>query len=190
MTVAHVYSYCFSDKMVRKYKRRSERGKYGQDNLKAALKAVAEGTPLLRASKEFGIPARTLRRHRDKKVAEPGSINSGRYRCALSLEVEANLRDHVIEMQRRFYGLQFKDIQRLAFDIAEHEGASHPFNKESRMAGEDWVQGFLKRHDLSLRSPQATSISRAVGFNKPQVQRFFYLYKECLNAYNYSPSRL
>jgi hypothetical protein len=176
--------------MVRKYKRKSERGKYGQDNLAAALRAVAEGTPLVRASKEYDVPARTLRRHRDKQVAEPGTLKFGRYRCALPFEVEAHLKSHVIEMQRRLYGLKMKDMQRLAFDVADHAGASHPFNKEKRMAGEDWVQGFLGRHDLSLRRPQATSIARAVGFNRPQVQRFFDLYKECLAVHQYPPSRI
>ena len=93
-------------------------------------------------------------------------------------------------MQRRFYGLKLKDMQRLAFDVDEHAGVSYPFNKETRMAGEDWVKGFLDRHDLSLCLPQATSIARAVGFNRPQVQRFFDIYKECLEAYQYPPSRL
>ena len=62
--------------------RASDRGKYGQGNLSAALKAINEGVPLICASKEFGIPARTLRRHRDQRVAEPGVLKFGRYRTS------------------------------------------------------------------------------------------------------------
>lgn len=76
----------FSD-MVTKYKRKTERGKYGHSNLSEALKAVSNGVPLIRASKEYGVPARTLRRHRDKKVLEPGVLNFGRYRKALPTEI-------------------------------------------------------------------------------------------------------
>lgn len=52
------------------------------------------------------------------------------------------------------------------------------------------MQGFLARHDLSIRQPQATSIARAVGFKKLQVQLFFNLYKERLEAHEYTPSRV
>uniref|UniRef100_UPI0035902D71 uncharacterized protein n=1 Tax=Myxine glutinosa TaxID=7769 RepID=UPI0035902D71 len=142
--------------MVRTYKRKTERGNYGQSNLSAALTAVSEGLPLIRASKDFGVPARTLRRHRDQQVAAPGVLNFGRYKNALPPEIDAQLKAHVTEMQRRLYGLRMRDMQRLAFDVAEKAQISHPFNRESRMAGKDWVQNFLSRHDLTLRQPQAT----------------------------------
>jgi len=41
-------------------------------------------------------------------------------------------------------------------------------------AGEDWLYSFLKRNnDLSVRTPQATSLSRATSFNKHNVKQFF-----------------
>ena len=42
--------------MVRTYKRKTNRGSYGSDNLKSALKAVQEGMSLKRASKEYDVP--------------------------------------------------------------------------------------------------------------------------------------
>ncbi|KAK7478675.1 hypothetical protein BaRGS_00030060 [Batillaria attramentaria] len=176
--------------MVRTYRRKTDRGKYGEENLSAALEAVSKGVPLIRASKEFGVPARTLRRHRDQTVAEPGVLNFGRYRNALPQEIELQLKAHVLDMQRRLHGLKMWDMRRLAFDIAEKAQINHPFNKESRKAGTDWVQNFLARHKLSIRQPQGTSIARAVGFNKPQVQQFFALYKELLETHSCTPSRL
>ena len=59
--------------MVRNYKRKSERSTYGADVLKEALEAL-ENQPMKAVSRNFGIPARTLRRHRDKKVATVGSV--------------------------------------------------------------------------------------------------------------------
>lgn len=42
------------------------------------------------------------------------------------------------------------------------------------MAGQDWFSSFMKRHpDLSIRSAQPTSLSRATSFNRTNVERFF-----------------
>nr|XP_023676800.1 uncharacterized protein LOC111848778 [Paramormyrops kingsleyae] len=42
------------------------------------------------------------------------------------------------------------------------------------MAGPDWFSSFMKRNPrLSVRSPQATSLSRATSFNRTNVELFF-----------------
>lgn len=49
---------------------------------------------------------------------------------------------------------------------------SHAHSRTERQ--EKRVHGFLSRHpDLALQKPEPTSIARAIGFNKPQVKRFF-----------------
>ena len=69
--------------MVRKYQRKTQRGAYGDNKLREALKSIEEGTPVIRASTIYGIPPRTLRRHRDKLVQKPGTVKLGRYENVL-----------------------------------------------------------------------------------------------------------
>jgi len=50
---------------------------------------------------------------------------------------------------------------------------NHSFNREEKVAGNDWLIGFCKRHsEISLRSQEATSAARAQAFNKPKVQNY------------------
>lgn len=81
------------------------------------------------------------------------------------------------------FGLTVRDIRKLAYDLVVKLNAEHPFNKESKLAGSDWVQSFILSHNLKLRQPQATCISRAAGFNKSEVSNIFDLYKELLEKY-------
>lgn len=57
------------------------------------------------------------------------------------------------------YGLSRDDIARTAFQILERSKRPHPF--QDGLAGRAWLQGFLKRHKLTLRSPQPLSHARA-----------------------------
>ena len=94
-------------------------------------------------------------------------------------------------MEKSLYGLTAIDVRKLAFEIAEAAECNHPFSKENKMAGKDWLSGFLKRHqDLSIRSPQATNLSRAVAFNREKVKQFFTLYGDLLSDHGYTPAEL
>jgi hypothetical protein len=66
-------------------------------------------------------------------------------------------------------------MRRLAYQYATQEkcivSLSWSVKKE---AGRDWLSGFMRRHqDLSIRKPQATSLSRATSLNKHNVDSFF-----------------
>jgi len=55
------------------------------------------------------------------------------------------------------------------------------------MAAKDWSLGFVKRRsEPSLRSPKATSLARAVGFNRVQVGKFFTLLNQELGKHEVS----
>ncbi|XP_030757703.1 jerky protein homolog-like [Sitophilus oryzae] len=70
-------------------------------------------------------------------------------------------------------------------------GLKHPFNNNAKLAGSDWLAGFKKRNpQLSIRAPEATSIARAAGFNKPQVQKFFDVVRSVLEKSNIQPDQI
>ncbi|CAH1992174.1 unnamed protein product [Acanthoscelides obtectus] len=69
------------------------------------------------------------------------------------------------------FGLTRTMVQELAFGLAEKNSFSHSFNKDNGKAGQEWLDGFLKRHkDISLRKPEPTSAARAQAFNRPQFK--------------------
>ena len=174
--------------MVRKYKRKTSRGNYGSAPLKLALDAVNNGLPVKTAATKFNVPRSTLRRHRDNKVQSPGSVQMGCFRPVLSHTFEAELVEKIKMMERSLFGLTSMDVRRLAYDLAVQLKVKSNFNADSKLAGKDWLNGFLTRHpDLSIRVPQATSISRAIGFNRPKVDAFYALYKSVLDGYAFTP---
>lgn len=177
--------------MPRTYKRKTERASYLQEDLQRALAAIGEGAALKSTAKAYGISPRTLRRHRDGKVARPGSIVLGRFRPDINETYEADLVAKIQEMEAALFGLTTKDVRRLAYDFANQMGIKHRFNKDNKMAGYDWLNGFMSRHpELSIRKPEAMNIARAVGFNRPQVQKFFDAYREVLTSHEYSAARI
>nr|CAH7738863.1 unnamed protein product [Callosobruchus chinensis] len=61
-------------------------------------------------------------------------------------------------------------------------------NKE---AGVDWLTAFLKRkQSLSVRSPEATSMSRATSFNRTNVDLFFANLADVMDRYKFPVSRI
>ena len=133
---------------------KTNRGVYGDGNLQDALRLVRDAMPLIRVSKELGVPARTIRRHRDALVATPGNVRLGSS-SALPPEVELVIRDHSKTTGRALYGLTPTDVRRLAYDVAVATGTNHPFNQTNKLAGNDWLKSFLRRRSyLSVRQPK------------------------------------
>lgn len=59
---------------------------------------------------------------------------------------------------------------------------------EKEEAGLDWFQGFMKHHPtISIRIPEATSLSRATSFNKHNVKEFFSKLSEVMDKRKFTP---
>ena len=138
------------------------------------MNGLKTGQSFHSVSRAFSIPRCTLQRHYKGEVINPGEQHLGRFRVTLTEEFENELVAHALNLQRRFYGMTPLDLCRLAYKTASKQNVHHQFNHEKEMAGRKWLSAFLICHpDLAVRQPGPTSISRAVGFNQPQVQRFF-----------------
>ena len=82
-----------------------------------------------------------------------------------------------------YHGLNYQQVQKLAFEFAKKRGILFPQSwKKNKMAGKDWMYGFMQRHqNISLRSPEATSVARACGFNRKAVSEFYDIWRNILH---------
>lgn len=150
--------------------------KWTVEELNLAMNAYQNGELGLNASaKTYNIPKATLKRHLESKnkianrnVKFHGGVPT------FSKDIEIEIKNHLIKLEEMMFGLTALDVRKLAFDVAEKNNLPHTFNKEKRCAGKKWYYSFMKRNpDLSLRQPENTSLARAKGFNRQNVQQFF-----------------
>lgn len=59
---------------------------------------------------------------------------------------EKELVDYVSEIERRLFGLMYKDLRGLTFEIAEANKFSHNFITKFKLAEEDLLASFMKSH--------------------------------------------
>ncbi|XP_033119606.1 uncharacterized protein LOC117118966 [Anneissia japonica] len=91
-----------------------------------------------------------------------------------------------------YFGLTPKDIRILAYEcgVAHKKEMPDSWN-DNGIAGRDWLTAFLKRHaDLSIRTPEATSLGRAIGFNCHNVNQFFYKLGAVMDKYQFLPQNI
>ncbi|XP_072401116.1 uncharacterized protein [Diabrotica undecimpunctata] len=90
------------------------------------------------------------------------------------------------------HGLTRKQAKELAYEFAVRNSKKIPasWNKH-KQASYDWLYRFLKRmKTLSLRSPEATSLSRATSFNRNNVSTFFGYLKTVLDNHGIGPEAI
>lgn len=174
--------------MVRNYKRKREDA-YNEETLRKAIADIKENNiKVLSASSKYNIPRSTLRYWVNREL--PDEHKKGRFQHVFNNEQREELREHILKLQRMFYGISGIDVRRLAFQYAEAIQLPHSFNKTKKMAGKDWLISFNRMEDLSFRTPEATSMARVAGFTKEKVERFFRIFLECLTKYQFPPSRI
>ena len=112
---------------------------------------------------------------------EKARSGEGVYKCigrkpVLSIDQETELKAIIFEMEASLFGLTRNDVRQFVFKFCETKNIKNNFNQASQRAGKDWLNGYLKRHPaISMRIPEPTSIQRAMGFNKPKVDRYMKL---------------
>ena len=161
------------------------------EEMKAAVdKVILEGKSIRIASDESGIKKATL--HRYVQKVNKGTIE--RYEphynvhSVFTKEQENNISEYLVKAAAMCYGLTPMRCRMLAYQYAMAIGIDCPQSwSANKAAGPDWFAAFLKRHPhLSLRRPEATSLSRATSFNRHNVGFFFTNLDDVMKRYKFS----
>lgn len=187
---------------MRNYRRKTERGNASQDMFKraAAILETDEKQTIRGVARDLGLCHVTLFRYLKKKKAakEDGKPESSIIvgyrpnRQVFNQEQEGILVKYLIKCSNIYYGLTPKDVRKLAYGCASKYKISMPESwQKNKEAGSDWFGAFIKRNtNISIRAPEATSLSRATAFNKTNVSVFFSKLSSVLDKYKFSPSHI
>lgn len=162
--------------MMRKYIRKTEKGgSYAEEDMVQAISQIdKKNLSIRRAAEIFKIP-RTSIQSRLRRNQKNVLVNKGRYKPTFNKQMETELKNHIIAAEKLFHGNSPSDVIRMAYQFAELNGIAHNFNKTRQMAGKDWLTSFLQRqNDLSIRTPEPTSLARVAGFTERKVRGFFF----------------
>lgn len=187
---------------MRTYKRRTERADTPKDVVERAYLIIFDKKSINATSKQYDIPYKTLHRY-VAKLKEKLEHNSNLTRAELTLDSVGYIKNRQVftDVEKEalasylkkaadiYYGLTPYETRKLAYQFAIKSNNAMPSPwKTKLLAGEDWLGSFLKRHpSLSIRTPQATSLSRATSFNKHNVSMFFANLTAVYQRLNLSP---
>lgn len=105
---------------------------------------------------------------------------------------ERALADYAKICVKMNYGVSTKSYRKLAFQYALANNIKVPATWEVKQeASKDWLRGMMKRNpDLTLRKPEALSLSRATSFTRSNVEKFFKNLEEILNHKGIPPQNI
>ncbi|KAF8796984.1 hypothetical protein HNY73_001303 [Argiope bruennichi] len=109
-------------------------------------------------------------------------------RKIFSFKEEEDLAEYVKRASDVYFGP--KEVRKFAYQFVISLKRKVPVSwEENHQAGEDCLGLFLKRNSsLSIRRPEATSLSRATSFHKTNAAAFFKLLTQCYDKYNFGPA--
>ena len=83
--------------------------------------------------------------------------------------------EYLLKASDIYFGLSSKECRKLAYRFAKANRIKIPESwYDKQQAAPDLFKSFLKRHrQLSLRTPESTSLARPSSFNKNNVNSFF-----------------
>ncbi|CAH1974303.1 unnamed protein product [Acanthoscelides obtectus] len=182
---------CFttSDSMVNKYKKKTTQGTWSRDVMQTAINLCRAGESIKGTANKYGLAYATLYRHVKSGNA---SAQLGRFRPTFTEDQEIELVTYLQDMDAVFFGLTRDEFMSLAFEYAHRNNLRYPesWNKNKK-AGEEWLQRFLSRHtNLTLRTPESTSVARLKGFNRREVSHFYENLESAIEKNNIEASRL
>jgi transposase len=180
--------------MVKLRARKTEKGLIPQCIFEeAAKKVLNKGKSIRRVADDYGMCHVTLSRYinkqRDNLVPKVGYNPHNK---VFSVKHEQVLVEYCKTSAKLYYGLTTKDLRKLAYQFAvQNDLKFHEKWNETELASEDWLTAFLRRNpQLSLRTPQATSLARAMNFNRANVDKFFDNLSTVMDRYRFEPQNI
>ena len=170
------------------YKRTTNRGTFSREDMLLAVDDVInKGISLRKAAAEHQLNYKTLSRYvhlkRKDETAIPNTVGYQKTRLVFTDEIEMQLVEYLVTASKIFHGLTMEELRELAYELADSNSISMPASwAENGKAGVDWARGFMDRHgnELSLRTPEATSLQRMTSFNRHNVNMFYNNLEEAL----------
>ncbi|KAJ4440331.1 hypothetical protein ANN_08470 [Periplaneta americana] len=162
------------------------------DMIKAITSVREKKMGLRKAVKLYNVPQTTLQRFVNNNMSpeECVKLKIGR-KTVLPAELEKQLVEFLVEMDNRFYGLTRTDVKRMAYQLAQRNNIPHPFGSNVT-AGRAWFDLFIRRHKnrLTIHKPIGTSFSRANGFNREAINKFFDMLEAEYDKHSYPADRV
>ena len=155
---------------MRNYKRKLGSRKYkdfSPEVLQEAIDACHDGMSARQASQKYGIPRATLNRKLKGLCGHHG------HPTALSKEEETQICEYVVLMADWGFPMSKADLRHFVKDYIERKGITVPEFVEN-LPGNDWAEGFLKRHKEEISVRSANNIKRARAEVGPDVIRKYF----------------
>ena len=199
--------YFFAESM-RQSKRKTQRGLTTKNVMQKAMKEVLIDKMFCRTvANKYDISHVTLRRYRlnyrkeaaivkDDDITE---VSLGKYgyfnnRSVFNISQKLVLVEYLLKASALYlyYGLSTNEAKSLAYEYAVKLGLKISNSwVAAKKAGSDWLSGFMKRHpNLTLRTPESTSLSRATSFNRHNVNVFYDKYESVLQRDGFTPDKI
>lgn len=174
--------------MPKARERKTNKASWSEEAMRGAIQAVREGSTTIReASRRYSVPFSSLRDRLNRGYYAP---SMGR-NAVFSKEQEAEIKEQLLTLSQMFYGLTPLQLRLAAYEYAEVNKIPNSFNKIKKLAGKDWLYGFMARNpELSFRKPEATSLNRVTAFNKIEVDRFFENLEKVMSTHKFNPTKI
>ncbi|KAJ8949411.1 hypothetical protein NQ318_007510 [Aromia moschata] len=171
-----------------------------KENMKLAVETVLSGEMKLRtAAQAYNVSKSALHRivKKYKNSAEEDRTqfsferNHGFQQIFDDVE-EKMLSEYLIKACQMCYGLTVKGTCEFVYKFAVANEKVVPQSwHTNKKAGIEWIRLFRKRQpQLTLRTPEPTSLSRATSFNKHNVNLFFQNLQRVLSKYKFNTNQI
>lgn len=124
----------------------------------------------------FHVPYYTAKTKLGKSPQEAAVKSLGWFKKVFDNNHETLLKNHILLMKKRLFGLTILDLRLLAYQYVIRNYLSPCFNNQKEIAGRNWVYNFMKKNlELSVRQPEKTSeLQRSME----QMYLNFFIYLE------------